>query len=65
MIKQYLKQSLVLLQQNRLLSSIAIIGTALAIAMIMCIVLIYQVRTANYEPEINRDRTLSVEMSIA
>jgi len=39
MIKQYFKQSLVLLQQNKLLSVIAIIGTALAIAMIMCIVL--------------------------
>ena len=37
MIKQYFKQSLVLLQQNKLLSVIAIIGTALAIAMIMCI----------------------------
>lgn len=49
MIKQYFKQSLVLLQQNKLLSVIAIIGTALAIAMIMCIVLIYQARTANYE----------------
>ncbi len=35
MIKQYFKQSLVLLQQNKLLSVIAIIGTALAIAMIM------------------------------
>ena len=34
MIKQYFKQSLVLLQQNKLLSVIAIIGTALAIAMI-------------------------------
>ena len=32
--------ALVLLQQNKLLSVIAIIGTALAIAMIMCIVLI-------------------------
>lgn len=30
MIKQYFKQSLVLLQQNKLLSVIAIIGTALA-----------------------------------
>ena len=35
MIKQYFKQSLVLLQQNKLLSVIAISGTALDIAMIM------------------------------
>lgn len=65
MIKQYIKQSFTLIKQNRLLSFIAIIGTALAIAMIMCIVLIYQVKTANYEPEVNRDRTVKVGMAIA
>lgn len=65
MIKQYIKQSFTLIKQNRLLSFIAIIGTALAIAMIMCIVLVYQVKTANYEPEVNRDRTVKVDMSIA
>lgn len=62
MIKQYIKQSFTLLRQNRLLSVIAIIGTALAIAMIMCIVLVYQVKTANYEPEVNRDRTVKVDI---
>lgn len=65
MIKQYIKQSFTLLRQNRLLSVIAIVGTALAIAMIMCIVLVYQVKTANYEPEVNRDRTVKVDMAIA
>lgn len=65
MIKQYFKQAIVLLNQNRLLSMIAIIGTALAIAMIMCIVLVYQVKTANYEPEVNRDRTLKIVSAIA
>lgn len=65
MLKQYFRQSWNLLCQNRLLSVIAIIGTALAIAMIMCIVLIYQVRTANYEPEVNRDRTLTTSIGIA
>lgn len=65
MIKQYIRQSFTLLSQNKLLSSIAIIGTALAIAMIMCIVLIYQARTANYEPEVNRDRTLIMRNSLA
>lgn len=64
MIKQYFKQSVTLLRQNRLLSIIAIIGTALAIAMIMCIVLVYEVKTANYEPEVNRDRTLKVGTSL-
>lgn len=65
MIKQYIKQSFTLIKQNRLLSFIAIVGTALAIAMIMCIVLVYQVKTANYEPEVNRDRTVKVGMAIA
>ena len=65
MIKQYIRQSLTLLSQNKLLSSIAIIGTALAIAMIMCIILIYQARTANYEPETRRDRTLSLDRALA
>lgn len=65
MIKQYFKQTVTLLRQNRLLSVIAIIGTALAIAMIMCIVLVFEVKTANYEPEVNRDRTLKVGTSIA
>lgn len=65
MIKQYIKQSFTLIRQNRLLSFIAIIGTALAIAMIMCIVLVYEVKTANYEPEVNRDRTVKVSMVIA
>lgn len=60
MIKQYFIQSLNLIRQNRLLSTISIIGTALAIAMIMCIVLIYESKVANYEPEVNRDRTLMV-----
>ena len=39
MIKLYFKQALHLLKENKLLSSISIIGTALAIAMIMVIVI--------------------------
>ena len=38
MIKLYFKQAFHLLGENKLLSSISIIGTALAIAMIMVIV---------------------------
>lgn len=65
MITQYLKQALFLLKDNKLLSAISILGTALSIAMIMCIVLIGRVRTANYEPEVYRDRTLSTGFAIA
>lgn len=64
MFKQYIKQAFILLKSNRLLSIISIIGTALAITMIMCIVLIFRARTANYEPEVNRDRTLTLRSAM-
>lgn len=57
---QYSKQALALLKENPLISVISIIGTALAIAMIMVLVISYAVKTANYKPEVNRDRTLYV-----
>jgi len=65
MIKQYIKQSVYLLKENKLLSIISVTGVALAITMIMCIVLVFRVRTTNYAPEINRDRTLVVRTAIA
>jgi putative ABC transport system permease protein len=60
MIQQLSKQVLATLKENPVLSLISIAGTALAIAMIMTLVIIYEVRTANYRPEVNRDRTLYV-----
>ncbi|WP_297906755.1 ABC transporter permease [uncultured Parabacteroides sp.] len=60
MYKIYLKQAWALLKENKLLSGVSIFGTALAICMIMVIVIVWQVRTANYSPEDNRDRTLYV-----
>ncbi len=65
MIKLYFKQAWNLISENKLLSIISIVGTALAIAMIMCIVLIFQARTGNYEPEVYRDRTLTTNMVMA
>jgi len=64
-ILPYIRQSLQLIKDNRLLSSITIIGTALSIAVIMCIVLVFRARTGNYEPEVNRDRTLSIKGAVA
>lgn len=61
MYKQYLSQTLHLLKENKLLSAISIIGTALAISMIMVIVIVYEVKTANYEPETHRDRMMTVK----
>jgi len=66
MIRQYFKQAWYMLRENKLLSIISILGTALAICMIMIIVILYEVNTANIPPEIHRDRTyyLSVAESI-
>ena len=57
MIKQYFKQAIRLLMENKLLSVISIFGTALAICMIMVIVILYVVNTAGFKPEVNRERT--------
>ena len=58
MIKLYLKQAFHLLGVNKLLSSISIIGTALAIAMIMVIVITLRATIAPFAPETHRDRML-------
>lgn len=58
MIKLYFKQALHLLKENKLLSSISIIGTALAIAMIMVIVITLRATIAPFAPESYRDRML-------
>lgn len=61
MYQQYFKQALYTLRENKLFSFISIFGTALAIAMIMAVVITQRVQTENYEPEMNRDRTLYVK----
>lgn len=60
MLKLYWKQALGLLRENKLLSAISILGTALAICMIMVMVITYEIRVRNYSPEDNRDRMLYV-----
>jgi len=60
MYKLYFKQALAMLKENKLLSVISILGTALAICMIMVIVITWQIRVNNYSPEDNRDRTMYV-----
>lgn len=58
MIKLYFKQAFHLLRENKLLSSISIIGTALAITMIMVIVITIRATIAPFAPESHRDRML-------
>ena len=61
MIKQYIKQSIQMLKENRLVSVISIAGTAISIAMIMVVVLVFQLQFANFYPENNRDRMMYVD----
>ena len=58
MFKKYLKQAWKLMKQNRFYSAIYIIGTGLAISMVMVMAIAYHIRTADMAPEVNRDRTL-------
>ena len=65
MIKQYFKQAFYQLRNNKFISLISVIGTALAICMIMVIVLVLEVRTTDCVPEVNRSRSLYMKaMSI-
>ena len=58
--KLYLKQAWELLKQNRLFSTLYIVGTALAIAMTMMMAVIYYVRLAPVYPEERRGTTLYI-----
>ncbi len=58
MIRIYLKQAWELLRQNRLFSTIYIIGTGLSIALTMIMAIIYYVRLAPVYPEERRATTL-------
>lgn len=57
---QTIRQAFILLRQNPLLSTISILGTAFAITMIMAIVITWQTKYADVEPEVNRSRCLYV-----
>ena len=56
MYKVYLKQAWALMGQNRFFTAVYIIGTGLAISMVMVMAVVYHIRTANIAPEVNRDR---------
>lgn len=58
MYKQYFKQAWHLLRQEKLFSTIYILGTGLSISMVMVLAIVFYVKIANIYPETNRDRTL-------
>lgn len=61
MYRQYFKQALQSIRENPLVSTISIAGTALSIAMIMVVVMIFQIKSANYNPETKRNKMLYVQ----
>lgn len=60
MIKQSIKQALGMLKENPLVSTISIAGSALSIAMILVMVLVFQINLSGYPPESHRDRMLYI-----
>jgi len=58
MLRHYIKQALQMLKENPLVNTISILGTALSIAVIMVLVLVFQINNAGYAPESNRSRML-------
>ncbi|MCD8260808.1 MAG: hypothetical protein LUD15_04375 [Bacteroides sp.] len=53
-----IRQSFYLFRENQVLSVISILGTALAISMIMVIIILFRARLVDNGVEINRSRTL-------
>ncbi|WP_455642636.1 ABC transporter permease [Parabacteroides sp.] len=58
MYRQYLRQAWQLMKQNSFFSTVYIIGTGLAISMVMVMAIAYHIRTSNMAPEVHRDRML-------
>ncbi|WP_294473868.1 ABC transporter permease [uncultured Bacteroides sp.] len=56
MIGKYLRQSFKLLKQNPLFSSLYIVGTGLAISMVMVLAVLYYIKVGDIYPETHRSR---------
>ena len=60
MYKVYIKQALQMLKEDKVISIITILGTALAITMIMVVILTQRIKTVSIGPEVNRERTMYI-----
>ena len=60
MIRIYLKQAWALIREERLFSAIYIVGTGLAITLVMVLSIVFYIKVAPVYPELNRERTLSL-----
>lgn len=58
MYKMYIKQSWALIRQEKLFSGVYIVGTGLAISMVMVLSIVFYLKIAPIYPETNRDRML-------
>lgn len=61
MYKVYFKQAVELLKQNKFISAISIMATALAIMMVMVIVVVDHIKNADIIPEPNRSRVVYIK----
>lgn len=64
MILLYFKQAWNLIRQEKLFSSIYIIGTGLSITVVMVLSIVFYIRMANIYPETNRDRMLIAKSAV-
>lgn len=65
MIRKYLRQSFAILKQTPLFSALYILGTGIAIALVMVLAVLYYIKVGNIYPENHRSRmmvALSVHM---
>ena len=60
MIRTYFNQAFHLIRQNPLFSGFYILGTGLAISMVMLLVVIYYIKVAGIYPETNRARMMVI-----
>ena len=60
---QYFKQAWTLIRQEKLFSSIYIIGTGLSVTIVMIVSIVFYLKIANIYPETHRDRMLTVSMA--
>lgn len=60
MIKIYMRQVVQVMKSNPFMSIISIVGTALAIALVMALMIMDKIKNDPFGPEVNRDRSLFV-----
>ena len=60
LFEQYVKQAMQQFRESPLVTGLSVAGTALAVAVILVMVLVFQINLAGFAPESHRDRFLYV-----